>query len=490
MTAPRNGNQLGIVVPMKLIGKNPYSAVWLGIVLFGASALLMWLPALNTPYWGDDYVFLHAAHATNISSAPWWSDFWPTTPPTFWRPLSQEGYWRLVDALLHDNAYATHVVSLSLHVLASMGVALLALATARSCKWSQPRLVAALAGVVYAGLAIHILPVHWAAAANNSFLTLFTTLCLAAWLYAAETAGVRRALLLASIPLWLMLALLSKESAVLTVALMVIIRLFTGQRQAGRAEVVTLLVCGAITAVWLVLDAHFTAATDPAYKLALGKNFVRNAVAFVAWVSNVPREAVRMASNGEWPLALAWIAATAIPMLAASAMAFWYGRSRLCARQWLAIVLFAGIAYGPYFLLSWNSYPYYTAIAVTLPVIALACCCIDNPRVLIILALIALSSWVAVAGTRQLDHPGLIGRAYWAETMLQDLEHRPVQAPLWVAVQDSHRFYAVGTAGLAWRLGLPMSSIHVATQCPVDARECLRIDDDGRWRLQAGPSNR
>lgn len=467
----------------------PRFGVRLGVTLFGASALLMWLPALTTPFWGDDYVFLLAAHASNLSSTPWWSEFWPAMPPPFWRPLSQEGYWRVVDALLHDNAYATHVVSLGLHVLASLGVALLALVTARACAWSRPRLVAALAGVVYAGLAIHILPVHWAAAANNSFLTLFTTLCLAAWLHAAKTTGVRRVLLLASVPVWLTLALLSKESAVLMVGLMVILRLFTGQRWAAGAELVTIVVCGVITAIWLVLDAHFTTATDPAYKLTLGRNVFRNALAFVAWMSNVPREAVRMASNGQWPWAMAWMAATAIPMLAAAAMAFWYGRSRLSPRQWFAVVLFAGIAYGPYFLLSWNSYAYYTAVAVILPVIALAWCCIDHPRVLIILTLIAFSSWTAVEGTRQLDHPGLIGRARWAETMLRDLEQRQVQAPVWVAVKDSHRFYAVGRAGLAWRLHLPIDSIHVAAQCPADGHHCLRIDDDGRWHWQAGSTS-
>ena len=476
-------------MPITQIIKNPRFAIWLGIVLFGASVLVMWLPALNTPFWGDDYVFLSAAHATNLSSAPWWLDFWPTTPLKFWRPLSQEAYWRLIDWLFDDGAYATHVMSLGLHVLSSMGVAVLTLATARACKWSAPLLTAVLAGVVYAGLAIHILPVHWAAAANNSFLTLFTTLCLAAWVYSAETGGVRRVLLLASIPVSLTLALLSKESAVLTVALMVIIRLFTGQRQAGKTALVTLFVCGSITAIWLLLDAHFTADTDAAYQLTLGKNVVRNSVAFVAWMSNVPREAVRMAATGERTLALAWIAATAIPMLAASVMAFWYGRARLCTRQWISIVLFAGIAYGPYFLLSWNSYAYYAAIAAILPVIALAWCCVDNPRVLAILMLIAFSSWMAVEGTRQLDHPGLIGRARWAETMLQDLQHRQVGVPLWVAVHDSHRFYAVGKAGLAWRLDLPTDSIHVAAQCPADAHDCLRIDDNGRWQLRAGLAN-
>lgn len=476
-------------MPMTPITKDPRFATWPGVVLFGAAVLLMWLPALHTPYWGDDYVFLSAAHATNISGAPWWSDFWPATPLRFWRPLSQEAYWRLVDAGLDGNAYATQVVSLCLHVLASIGVAVLALVMARAFKWSRPLATAALGGVVYAGLAMHMLPVHWAAAANNSLLTLFTTLCLAAWIYSAQASGVRRAVALATVPLLLALALLSKESAVLMLPLMLLVRWFAGQRQTGRADVITLLVCAVITAIWVVLHARFTAGTDAAYQLMLGRNVVRNVVAFAAWMSNIPREAVRMATSGPWPKALAWMAVTALPMLVACAMALWHGRSRLSSRQWLCVVLFAGIAYGPYFLLSWNSYAYYAAIAPILPVIALACCCIDHPRLLVILALVALSSWAAVEGTRLLDHPGLIGRARWAESMLQDLQHRQVHKPLWVAVHDSHRFYAVGASGLAWRLHLAVGDIHVVAQCPASAHERLRIDDDGSWHLQTGEKN-
>lgn len=476
------------VVPIKQLIRHPRFSLWLGIALLGLSVLLMWFPALHTPFWGDDYVFLSGAHATNASSAPWWSDFWPTIPPQFWRPLSQEGYWRLIDALLGDNAYAIHLVNLSLHVLASAGVGLFALAIARACQWSTPRLTATLAGVIYAGLAMHMLPVHWAAAANNSFLTLFTTLCLAAWIGSADARGLRRILLLASIQLSLSLALLSKESAVLTVGLMVIVRLFTGQLHVRRGELVTLVICGAITAIWLALRAHLTSPADPAYALVLGKNVVRNTFSFLAWMMNVPREALRMAVTGNRTLALAWIAATALPMLAAYAMAFWHDRSRWHRRQWVAIVLFAGFAYAPYFLLSWNSYAYYAAIAAILPAIALAYGCAGNPRALAIFALIALSSWIAVAGTRQVASPGLIGRARWAESMLHDLAHRKVSPPLWVQVSDMHRFYAVGTNGLAWRLHLRVDSIHVTTQCPADANKCLRINEDGQWQLDTASS--
>ena len=460
------------------------SRVWIGIAFLGASVLLMWLPALRTPFWGDDYLYIYAAHTTNLSSAPWWSDFVPTTLSQFWRPLSQEGYWRLIDAFLHDNAFATHIVSLCLHLLASMGVALLALTIGRACKWPRPGATAGLAGLMYAGLAMHMLPVHWAAAANNSFLTLFTTLCLAAWIGAAEAQGLRRVLLLASIPMTLSLALLSKESAVLTVVLMIILRLFTGQLRARTGEVATILVCGALTATWLVLHAHFTTRTDAAYQLVFGSNLIRNALAFAAWMSGVPREALRMAATGERLHALAWIALTALPMLGAFVVAFWPGRSLLTPRQWLSMVLFAGAAYGPYFLLSWNSYAYYAAIAAILPTISLAYCAVNQPRLWVILGLIAFSSWTAVGITRQLDHPGLIGRARWAEGMLQELEHRQLGYPLWVAVHDNHRFYAVGAFGLAWRLKLPVDGIHVAEQCPAAARQCLWIGDGGSWHLK------
>jgi hypothetical protein len=198
---------------------------------------------------------------------------------------------------------------------------------------------------------------------------------------------------------------------------------------------------------------------------------------------NVPREALRMALTGSQLRALVWIAATALPMAAAGALAFRSGRTLLRPLQWLSVGLFAGIAYGPYFLLAWNSYAYYAAVAAILPAIILARCTVGHRRIVLILALLASSSWLAVAGTRYLSPPGLLGRARWAESMLQDLARRHIRQPLWVAVRDGDRFYAAGQFGLAWRLKMPADSIHVAEQCPADASQCLQIDDDGKWHL-------
>ena len=123
-------------------------------------------------------------------------------------------------------------------------------------------------------------------------------------------------------------------------------------------------------------------------------------------------------------------------------------------------------------------------IHVVSAIIALARGIVDTPRAPVVAALIAVSSWIAVEGTRRLDHPGLIGRARWAEATLQALERQsPPALPLHVSVADEQRFYAIGAWGLAWRLGIPLQSIGIARKCPATG-PCLVIDDQGvvRWR--------
>src|SRR5690606_32686931 len=229
-----------------------------------------------------------------------------------------------------------------------LGVALFGFRLARACRWPHAGRIAAIAGSVYAALAMHLLPLHWAAAANNAMLALFTTLLLAAWASARDAAPVRRALLLASTPVLLALGLLSKESAALTPGLMLVVAWFVGAGRPGRGALVAWLACVGVVAAWLVLRARFTTDADTAYELTVGGNLVRNTLSFVAWMSNVPREALRMVLTGDRMQALAWIAATALPMLAAWGIASWRGRSRLLRRQWVAVAVFAGLAYGPY----------------------------------------------------------------------------------------------------------------------------------------------
>jgi hypothetical protein len=456
---------------------------WLAAALLFTVAAAIWLPALNTPFWGDDYVFLYNARTANLSSEPWWSVFWPETPYNFWRPLAQESWWRLVDAWLYADSYRVHAANLALLVIAGACVGSLGGTLAHACGWSEPGGVGLLSAIIYASLALHLLPVHWAAAANNSILVVFTSLTLSAWVAAFRAGPLPRVLLRAAAVLLLIAALLSRESAALIPLLMAVLTLFVGAR-VGRVETAVWTGCLALVGIWFLLRTGFTADSDARYDFVLGANLARNGLSFIAWLLNVPREALRLLTTGGIYPGLLWIGMTSVPMALAWVMAVRAGLDRITPRQGLLTFAFAVIAYLPYFPLAWNSYAYYAAIAAMLPVIVMARCIAGRRLAVMVLALIGISSWLAVAGTRWLDHPGLIGRARWAEASLQSLEAAPNDPPLYVRVDDPQRFYAIGTAGLAWRLNLDRASIRVVDQCPEDSHPCLVISSDGglSWR--------
>jgi hypothetical protein len=444
--------------------------------------LVIWLPALSTPFWGDDYVFLQRAHAADAAGQPWWAAFWPDIPPKFWRPLSENTFWRAVDAVLSADVLSAHLLNLALLGLAACCVGLLGFVLARTCGWPTPSRVALLSGLVYGSLALHLLPVHWVSAANSSILATFTALSFLAWI-AAPQAGPRTGpLLLAAMTVLMAAALLSKESAALIPLLMLMPSLFvTPQARAGSRELAVWVACLAIVGVWWLLHLRFTAETDAQYDLVFGGNLVRNALSLIAWLLNVPREALRMLQTGQVASGAAWAAAVAIPMLMAWVLAAGPLRRALNPRQTLAAVAFVAIAYAPYFPLAWNSYAYYAAVAAMLPAILLARGLIESRSAVVGVALIGLSSLIAVQGTCWLDHPGLIGRARWAEATLSGLEKEPIRTPLLVRAADPQRFYALGTAGLAWRLALDPRDVRLVGACPNGPSLCLLIDQDGGW---------
>lgn len=452
----------------------------LAIVLLAMLAL--WLPAAWTPFWGDDYYYLSGARLANDAGLPWMATFWPQEPLYFWRPLSQEAWWRVVEGALGGDARLAHAALLLFHALAAGSVGLLAWTIARACGWTSAGSVAALAGALYGVLALHLLPVHWVAAANSPLLVLFSSLTMAAWLGAGSAAGAPRAALAAIVPLLLALALLAKESAVLTPVLMALLAAFAGRRP-QRAQVLAWVACVPVALVWLALRAQVTQGPAPEYAYAFGGNLLRNAASLGAWMLNVPRESLRMLATGELATGLAWALAVALPMLTALALAVRGAASRLSPRQWWLLPAFIGIAYAPYLPLQWNSYAYYAAVAAILPAIALARLLAGRRIAPVAALLLVVSSIIAVEGTRRLDHPGLIGRAHWAESTLRELERSAPRAPLSVEVEDEQRFYAVGAHGLAWRLGLSPADVRIVPACPADAA-CLRVRADGSWQLE------
>jgi hypothetical protein len=453
-----------------------------------ASALLLvlngliWLPALTTPYWGDDYLFLEQARSANLSGESWLAPFWPEDRIKFWRPLSQESYWRLLDRAFGGDPRLAHGANLGLLLLASCGVGLLGTVLARACEWTQPHGIGILGGLLYGSLALHLLPVHWVSAANSSILTLLTALALAAWVAAPRAGRVARPFLLSGMLVLLTAALLSKESAVMTPLLMLALSLFVPPRaRPGRLEAGYWLAGCIIVGVWLALRSRFSGMADSEYQLALGVNLVRNLASLLSWLMNVPREGLRLLASGEALPGAVWALAAALPLLLAWAVAARHLRAGLQGRQTLAAVAFVLIAYAPYLPLAWNSYAYYAAVAATLPAILLAYGLARSRALLAGVTLAGLSSLIAVQGTRWLDHPGLIGRAHWAEATLAALEREQIEGPLFVRPADAQRFYALGAAGLAWRLGLDPRQVAVVETCPSGVARCLSIDEDGRW---------
>ena len=442
----------------------------------------LWLPAQTTPFWGDDYVFLSDAHAANMRGMPWWTPFWPEVQFKFWRPLSQETFWRLVDKLLAGDPRAAHILNLGLLILAACSVGVLGVILARTCEWPSAFWTGTLGALVYGSLSLHILPVHWISAANSSILVMWSALCLAAWLVAPQSNRISRIVLWGLIPVLLIAALLSKESAVLLPLLMLVLTLFVGPRaRPGAAEWVVWFACSIIIAIWLALRSRFTTTADAEYALFFGPNLVRNALSLVAWLLNIPREGIRMVLSAEAVPAIAWTTAVLFPMLIAWAIAFRSLSQEINRQQTLAAIAFVTLAYAPYLPLAWNSYAYYAAIAAILPALLLARGLILSRFTLVGTLLIGISSLIAVEGTRWLDHPGLIGRARWANVTLSDLEKETITPPLFVLPADHQRFYAIGAAGLAWRLGLNPQDVHVVSSCPDRTVRCLVIAADGQW---------
>lgn len=360
---------------------------------------------------------------------------------------------------------------------------MLALVVARVAAWPARLQVAGLSAGLYAVLALNLLPVHWVAAANSPLLVLLTALLLTVWLLASQLQGGWRLVMLAVVPLLFILALLSKESAILMPALMLMFSLFAGRRF-RLGDYLVLVACVVLGATWLVLRQQVTVPPAPQYTYAFGSNLVKNLVSLIAWMFNVPREALRMVAAGELQKGAVWAMATALPVAIVWLLALKTRRSRLTTLQWFVLLSFPVIAYAPYFPLVWNSYGYYAAIAGILPTIALARLLQGRGAVVVAVVLMGVSTWIAVAGTRMLDHPGLIGRARWGETSLQQLSKAQLKAPLWVHVADEQRFYAMGLQGLAWRLGIPLEQVHQVEACPVVGEQqgtCLEMDAAGQW---------
>lgn len=439
-------------------------------------ALLLYFPSVLTPYWGDDYVFLQQARVSRLNAESWWLSFYSPSELVFWRPLSMDTYFRWVETYLGADVIYAHLANLFLWILASACVGIFAWSFAGVMKWRLRIWVAVTVAGVYAINGAHFLPVHWIAAVNSSILVVWTSLVLAAWVLAPQLRFHARVIICIVMPVLQLLALLSKESAILIPFLMLALTAFCwGELKASYLEIVAWVACVCVCCVWFYFYRQFSGPHPGAYSLKIGTNIIRNFLSLVSWILNVPREALRMILTDNKLLGIAWVVLVAVPMLGFIFLSC--ANLKLRLTQWLGLLLFIGIAYAPYFVLAEQSYEYYAATSLIFPAVIVAYGVLISQRRLLAGGLLVMSSTLAVEGSRHLAYPSLIGRANWGELQLQQLElQRPVPSPLVVNIQNPHRFYAIGVAGLSWRLGIPMSEIYVSHQCPRNAEKILAED--------------
>jgi hypothetical protein len=455
---------------------------WFAASCLAVAALVLWLPALSTPFWGDDYLFLEHAFRARLTQEPWWGPFWPDGRYQFWRPLGHEMYWRFVEGVLGSDPRAAHLTNFGLWLLGCLSVGLVGATLARAQRWEGATVTGALAAAIYAVLALHFTPLHWTSSADSLLIVLLTALALAAWTAAPMSTPRVRVLLCLSIPALQVLALFSKESAVVIPLLMLCMSAIAGARsRPGRAEIAAWVACVVLIAAWLVARGRLVLPVPPQYALAIEGNVVRNIASLAAWSLNVPREALRMVMLGSRTDGLLWAFAAALPMAALLCMAGWTLLKRMSPLQGAALAAFALVGYAPYFFLSWQSYEYYAQVAAILPAVVLARAAMLSSRTTGALALLVLSSFIAVEGSRWIAYPGLIGRAKTGEQQLAKLVAREILEPvvpeasaaLLISVSNPHQFYAIGRAGLAWRLARDQSDIAIVDGCSAPSQQLL-----------------
>ncbi len=434
------------------------------VPLMAALLAGFWLHALQVPFWQDDFHLLLVAREAREAGESWLSAFWPSEKSIFWRPLSEGLYWRLVEGVLDASPVAAHALNLTFLVAAVLAVAWLAADYAKllqpSLDWHQAYVVA---GLLYGIHAAHFLPAVWATAVHTSMVVLFSALALRYWIAALREGAPGLSLSLLSIPLFLLLALFSKESGILVLPLGALLTALAWKQARPTAVAWGLAVLSVLLALtWLRLRQEMIEAPSGAYEMGFGANTLRNLASMGAFLLNVPRESLRFMLEQHSALAALWALACA----ALQAVAFWIllapARSRLGFKEAIWATAFFLIACAPHLFFSWNSYAYYITLGLIIwPLLAV----LARPsagRIRLALAAALLSSVLSVAGNYALDYPALLARAEWANRQLALIRTRYSAVAEYaraggidVVIENRHKFLGIGVDGLAFTLDLP-----------------------------------
>lgn len=459
-----------------------FSSHRVAVSLFILFALALWLPSLFIPFWGDDYYFLTQAREARLNGDSWWLPFFSQSATGFWRPLSMDTGWRFVEQVLGGNVLYAHLYSWVLCLLSAGAVALFAYQFARAMEWRRAKSIGLLTATMHAVHVASYLPLHWVAAMNSPTLVFFLCVTLSVWIALPRLTGRWRWLSLMSLPLLQLLALFSKEAAILIPALVVALAIILRDKQSySRTDKLVWILCALICLVWLYFYKQFTPQRDSAYGITLGENLVVNSLSFMAWIFNIPREALRLIVTDQPLKGVIWALVCFIPMAILYAMSYMQLARELNWRQWLALAAFVVLAYGPYFVLAEQAYEYYAAVAIIIPLLLVARALTTTNRLMIGLLLMGIASAAAVQGTRSAEYPAVISRAFWAENQLQWLGQQRIELPLVVGVANPHQFAAIGVLGLSWRLNIPREQILLAHECPENSKRRLQQNAEGNF---------
>jgi hypothetical protein len=321
------------------------------------------------------------------------------------------------------------------------------------------------AAVLYGLHASHFLPVAWAAAANDSLAVLFGALSLRFWVAASTAVSGQWATFVAAV-VCLVLALASRESAVVVPAIGAVLTLWLGShRRLPTSAIITAGSAVAITIAWAAVRSMGTD-PDPAYELRVGANVARNAASLGLFALNMPREAFRFLLTAPSIGVALWAAVCAVAQIALVILLVRRARARLDRRAAAALTAIVVIGCAPFLPLAWNSYEYYTSMALIAFAILVALAAPRSRDLAVVVALAALSTTAVVAGSLAMDYPALVARARWGERQLRHIARWHVEGhlggrPIRVLVEHEHKWMAIGTAGIAYRLGIALPEIAV-----------------------------
>jgi|GEM_PF-490278 len=473
---------------------------WLLALCAAGALFLFWSQTIHVPYWQDDYHFLVDVRQAIHEGRSWLAPFFPAAKLPFWRPLGMETYWRFVVTFLGADVVYAHIANIVLLVAAAAAVGWFAATLVTLLAPDRKPVPAAVAaGFLYGIHASHFLPAAWVAAANDSIAVLFSALALRFWLIVATSRGKRLLPAAAATAVCLALALLSRDSSFVLPPLGFLLVLWLRPRfRPSPAAVGVGALCTGIALAWLAARNHFTMTVDPAYTITFGANVVRNAGCLLLFSLNVPFESLRYfffvkasAAMAAWGIVSFALQAAALGILLRGT------RQRLGERGWLALALFFVIGCAPYYLLSFNCYPYYTSIALFAYAVVAGFAAPRTQAVVAASVLALFSSALATGGNYLLDSPSHIGRARWTERQLQKMaalrEAQPglFSAPLYLVVEDTHKFLGFGTKGIAYRLGMDTKQVRIVEPGDPEAgkRPVLVVPKEGDIYFRPGSAD-